>query len=94
MCRTDELISDKWDSTIVKSELEKIAGKIASEHEVLKGAVAHAEMCIDWGGVYIQPVLPTWVTPGKKVALLGDAAHATAPFIGQGANMAMMDAFC
>ena len=46
------------------------------------------------GGVYIQPVLPTWVTPGKKVALLGDAAHATAPFIGQGANMAMMDAFC
>jgi len=25
---------------------------------------------------------------------LGDAAHATAPFIGQGANMAMMDAFC
>lgn len=93
MCRTDEMISDKWDSTIVKSELEKIAGKIASEHEVLKGAVAHAEMCMDWG-VYIQPILPTWVSPGKKVALLGDAAHATAPFIGQGANMAMMDAFC
>ena len=73
--------------------MEKIAGTIASGHEVLKGAVAHAEMCMDWG-VYIQPVLPTWVSPGRKVALLGDAAHATSPFIGQGANMAMIDAFC
>ena len=93
MCRSDEMISDKWDSTIVKSEMEKIAGRIASGNGALEGAVAHAEMCMDWG-VYIQSTLPTWVSPGRKVVLLGDAAHATAPFIGQGANMAMMDAFC
>lgn len=32
------------------------------------------------------------LSPGT--VLLGDAAHATAPFMGQGANMAMHDAYC
>ncbi|KAJ7168637.1 FAD/NAD(P)-binding domain-containing protein [Mycena filopes] len=36
------------------------------------------------------PVLPTW-TRGRA-ALLGDAAHATFPFLGQGAAMAMEEA--
>ncbi|KAJ7450280.1 FAD/NAD(P)-binding domain-containing protein [Mycena galericulata] len=38
----------------------------------------------------VLPVLPTW-TKGR-VALLGDAAHATFPTLGQGAAMAVEDA--
>ncbi|KAJ6484585.1 FAD/NAD(P)-binding domain-containing protein [Mycena vulgaris] len=38
----------------------------------------------------MMPVLPTWVR--GRAALLGDAAHATLPTLGQGAAMAMEDA--
>lgn len=92
MMRSEELISDKWDSTIVKEKLKELAAKVAPTHEVLHAAIDNAEMCFDWG-VYIQPVLKTWISPKQKVTLIGDAAHATSPFMGQGANMAIMDAW-
>ena len=92
MMRSEELISDKWDSTIVKEQLKELAAKVAPDHEVLHAAIENAEMCFDWG-VYIQPVLSTWISPKQKVTLIGDAAHATSPFMGQGANMAIMDAW-
>eukprot|EP00438_Fugacium_kawagutii_P019187 Skav219376 [mRNA] locus=scaffold76:690443:691731:- [translate_table: standard] len=92
MMRSEELISDKWDSTIVKEELKELATKVAPKHETLHAAIENAEMCFDWG-VYTQPVLKTWVSPKQRVTLIGDAAHATAPFMGQGANMAVMDAW-
>eukprot|EP00438_Fugacium_kawagutii_P002416 Skav210801 [mRNA] locus=scaffold275:291633:297016:+ [translate_table: standard] len=92
MMRSEELISDKWDSTIVKEKLKELAAKVAPQHETLHAAIENAEMCFDWG-VYIQPILTTWISPKGKVTLIGDAAHATAPFMGQGANMAVMDAW-
>jgi 2-polyprenyl-6-methoxyphenol hydroxylase-like FAD-dependent oxidoreductase len=39
--------------------------------------------------VYDIPTLPKWHT--KRVCLIGDAAHATAPHIGQGASLALED---
>ena len=51
------------------------------------------QVCFDWG-IYKQPTRDSWISPKGRVVLLGDAAHATAPFMGQGANMAMHDAFC
>merc|ERR1740129_1148317 len=33
------------------------------------------------------------VSPGGRVALLGDAAHPQTPFLGQGCNMALTDAY-
>ncbi|KAJ6493811.1 FAD/NAD(P)-binding domain-containing protein [Mycena vulgaris] len=38
----------------------------------------------------VLPLLPTWIR--GRAALLGDAAHATVPFLGQGAGMAIEDA--
>ncbi len=40
--------------------------------------------------LYDIPYLPTWHR--NSVCLIGDAAHATSPYIGQGAAMAMEDA--
>ncbi|KUF11370.1 FAD-dependent monooxygenase [Pseudoponticoccus marisrubri] len=42
-------------------------------------------------GLFRHPVARAWHGPG--VALLGDAAHPTLPFLAQGANMALEDAW-
>jgi len=42
-------------------------------------------------GIYQQHILPKWHK--GRVAIIGDAAHATSPFMGQGANQAIQDGF-
>lgn len=42
-------------------------------------------------GLFRHPVARTWFGPG--LALVGDAAHPTLPFMAQGANMALEDAW-
>ncbi|WP_317054483.1 FAD-dependent monooxygenase [Roseovarius rhodophyticola] len=42
-------------------------------------------------GLFRHPVAPSW--QAGNVALLGDAAHPTLPFLAQGANMALEDAW-
>jgi 2-polyprenyl-6-methoxyphenol hydroxylase-like FAD-dependent oxidoreductase len=41
---------------------------------------------------YALPSIPRWVSSGKPVILVGDAAHAIAPTAGQGACQALEDA--
>lgn len=41
---------------------------------------------------YFLPCIPSWVSAGKSVILVGDAAHAIAPTAGQGACQAIEDA--
>lgn len=46
-------------------------------------------------GLFRHPVAGVWqrALPGGAVAILGDAAHPTLPFLAQGANMALEDAW-
>ncbi|CUH80375.1 FAD-dependent monooxygenase [Tropicibacter naphthalenivorans] len=53
----------------------------------LLAGVAHPGL---WG-LFRHPVAEIW--HGENVALLGDAAHPTLPFLAQGANMALEDAW-
>ncbi|KAI1443329.1 putative monooxygenase [Annulohypoxylon stygium] len=45
---------------------------------------------IDWKLVYRDP-LPTWISKGRRIALVGDAAHPFLPTSIQGASQAMED---
>ena len=46
---------------------------------------------VDIWGLHRHPVAPRW--HGRATALVGDAAHPTLPFLAQGANMALEDAW-
>lgn len=90
--QSKEEVTDRWDSTMVRERFEQVAQQLG-DLAVLKTAVENSEVCFDWG-IYRSPERKTWISPKGRTVLLGDAAHATAPFLGQGANMAMHDAYC
>ncbi|MGB5863070.1 MAG: FAD-dependent monooxygenase, partial [Sulfitobacter sp.] len=57
----------------------------------MAGAMIGAVEATTLWGLHRHPVAPVWQAGG--VALLGDAAHPTLPFLAQGANMALEDAW-
>lgn len=53
--------------------------------------LARVERCHVWG-LHLHDVARVWQK--GRVAILGDAAHPTLPFLAQGANLALEDAWC
>ena len=54
-------------------------------------ALIDAVEAVNLWGLHLHPVAKAW--QGRGVALLGDAAHPTLPFLAQGANLALEDAW-
>ncbi len=69
------------------AELRSVFADFDAEVHRLLAQVRHVNL---WG-LFRHPVARQWWAPG--LALLGDAAHPTLPFLAQGANMALEDAF-
>jgi FAD-dependent urate hydroxylase len=60
------------------------------DHEPITEIIRSTEGAIGKWPIYDLPSLPTWHQ--DTVCLIGDAAHATSPHVGQGASLAMEDA--
>lgn len=60
------------------------------DHYPIPDLIQSTEGGIGRWPIYDMPTMPTWHK--GRVCLIGDAAHATSPHVGQGASMAMEDA--
>jgi salicylate hydroxylase len=56
------------------------------------GWLARVQTAHLWG-LFRHPVAPAWTDGQGRAAILGDAAHPTLPFLAQGANLALEDAW-
>ncbi|KAF7323687.1 FAD/NAD(P)-binding domain-containing protein [Mycena kentingensis (nom. inval.)] len=78
-----------WGSSSTKSTLQQIYADFKPEFQAIFSLLPTAAAIPKWQ-MHALPPLTTW-TRGRA-ALLGDAAHATLPLLGQGAAMAIEDA--
>ncbi len=87
--RQEGWAQEGWSIPGQRSELQALYGDWAPEVQTMLGAVDEGKL-FKWG-VFARKPLDAWVKDGR-IALLGDAAHAMTPFLGQGASSAIEDA--
>ncbi|MEE9388341.1 MAG: FAD-dependent monooxygenase [Paracoccaceae bacterium] len=83
----DDKAAEGWDQSSDVEQFRAIFSDFCPEVTQLLGRVDAVNI---WG-LYRHPVAQKW--HGNSCVLLGDAAHTTLPFLAQGANMALEDAW-
>jgi len=92
--RSDTPVSNSWDSEGTKEQVHAFLDAMEARGcrpEWLSDLVEKSERVWRWG-IFEHAPKRSWISPGGRIVLLGDAAHAMAPFLGLGAQAAMLDA--
>ncbi|HRO31324.1 FAD-dependent monooxygenase [Citricoccus sp.] len=78
------------DSWTAPGDPRQLAAEFAGWDPVVTGLIERVTDTFQWG-LFDRPPLTTWAS--GRLALLGDAAHAMLPHLGQGGNQTIEDAF-
>ena len=90
MCHPGQAEPGEWN---VPGEVEQMTATYADFDPVIRKVISKVINCLRWTLADLPP-LPSWVSESGKVVLIGDAAHATVPFLAQGASMSIEDGAC
>ena len=88
LVETDDISEESWTA---KFPWERLKADFVGWHENIQTVIdkADRDACFRWS-LYYRPPIATWST--RRATLLGDAVHATLPYLAQGAAMAIEDA--
>jgi len=88
LVETEEISEESWTA---KFPWEKLKADFAGWHPIIQTVIDRSDRnaCFRWS-LYYRPPIATWST--RRATLLGDAVHATLPYLAQGACMAIEDA--
>ena len=87
LVETDEVSEESWTA---KFPWEKLKADFAGWHPDIQRLIDLAERnaCYRWS-LFFRPPIASWST--RRATMLGDAVHATLPYLAQGAAMAIED---
>jgi salicylate hydroxylase len=88
LVETDEVSEESWTA---KFPWERLKADFAGWHEDIQAVIdkTDKDACYRWS-LFYRPSIKQWST--RRATLLGDAVHATLPYLAQGAAMAIEDA--
>jgi len=90
IAKTNQVREENWELEGAQKDLLSLTSNVPEPYPSL---VKKADRLMHFGMYHHPPLSHPWYD-GSRICIMGDAAHASLPYLGQGANQAIEDALC